>query len=155
MISLYPIRPRISLIKYCIEKEKRRCHLNYKGGATMVSLVTTIVAMVPVVTMLSLSVSMYKWEQQNLEGENLAEENIYTCRKAAQFQIHTSDVETPEDEINKMKKALASCDNNMLYYKGRCEHDSTMFFCSNSALDGYLMLRGIENAERPSHFANT
>ena len=33
------------------------------------------------VAMLSLFVSMYKWEQQHLEAENLAEEYIYTCRE--------------------------------------------------------------------------
>jgi uncharacterized membrane protein len=95
------------LMKYCIEKEKRCYLLGSDGGATMVSLIITIFAMVPMVTMLSLSVSMYRWEQQNLEAENLAEENIYTCRKTAQREVHTSDYEIPEDEINKMKKALA------------------------------------------------
>lgn len=37
-------------------------------------------------------------------------------------------------------------------YKWRCELDSSKFFCSNSALDGYLILRGIENTERPAVF---
>jgi uncharacterized membrane protein len=143
------------LMKYCIEKEKRRCLLASDGGAIMVSLIITIFAMVPMVTMLSLSVSMYRWEQQNLEAENLAEENIYTCRKTAQREVHTSDYEIPEDEINKMKKALAICDNSMLYYKGRCELDSTKFFCSKSILEGYLILRGLEDADRPSLFAKT
>ena len=45
----------------------------------MVSLIMTIIAMVPMVAMLSLSVSMLEWEQQHLEAENLAEEYISTC----------------------------------------------------------------------------
>ena len=49
----------------------------------MVSLIMTIVAMVPMVAMLSLSVSMYKWEQQHLEAENIAEDYIYTCRESS------------------------------------------------------------------------
>ena len=69
------------MIKYCIEKEKRCCHLNYECGATMVSLITTIVAMVPMVAVLSLSVSIYKWEQLHIEAESLAQEYIFTCRK--------------------------------------------------------------------------
>jgi hypothetical protein len=104
------------------------------------------------VSMLSLLVSMYKWQQQNLEVENLAEQNMYTCRKAVQREIDASD-QILEDEINKMKRTLASCDNSMLYYKGRCELDSTKFFCSKSILEGYLTLRGLENADRSPLFA--
>ena len=54
-----------------------------------------------------------------------------------------------------MTKVLSSCDDRMLYYKGRCELDSSKVFCSNSALEGYLILRGIENAERPIGFTRT
>lgn len=103
------------------------------------------------VAMLSLSVSMYKWEQQHLEAENLAEEYIYTCREAVYGEIHLS----PRDQLSKMAKVLSSCDDHMLYYKGRCESDSSKLFCSNSALEGYLILRGIENAERPAGFIKT
>ena len=52
--------------------------------------------------------------------------------------------------MEKMVNVLASCDDDMLYYKGRCELQPTKVFCYNSALDGYLILRGIENAERPA-----
>jgi hypothetical protein len=48
------------------------------GNNAMVSLIMTIVVMVPMATMLSLSVSMYKWEQQHLEAESIAEGYIYT-----------------------------------------------------------------------------
>jgi hypothetical protein len=57
--------------------------------------------------------------------------------------------------MEKMVNMLAGCDDNMLYYKGRCELQPTKVFCSNSALDGYLILRGIENAERPVGFTQT
>jgi hypothetical protein len=60
-----------------------------------------------------------------------------------------------KDEMEKMVNMLAGCDDNMLYYKGRCELQPTKVFCSNSALDGYLILRGIENAERPVGFTQT
>jgi hypothetical protein len=122
----------------------------------MVSLIMTIIAMVPMVAMLSLSVSMYKWEQQHLEAENLAEEYIYTCREAAYGEIHLSNInKIPRDQLSNMAKVLSSCDDHMLYYKGRCELDSSKRFCSNSALEGYLILRGIENAERPAGFIKT
>src|SRR5918996_2262363 len=100
MISFYPIWPRICLIKYCIEKEKRYYLLSYDYGATMVSLITTIVAMVPMVAILSLSASMYKWEQLHLEAESLAEDYIFTCRKAAHTNLHNSGLnETPNNQI--------------------------------------------------------
>ena len=122
----------------------------------MVSLTMTIVAMVPMVAMLSLSVSMYKWEQQHMEAERIAEEYIYTCREAAYAITHLNSInEIPKDPIGKMTKVLSSCDDRMLYYKGRCELNSSKVFCSNSALEGYLILRGIENAERPAGFTRT
>ena len=153
MISLYPIWPRICLIKYCIEKEKRYYLLSYDYRAKMVSLITTIVAMVPMVAMLSLSASMYKWEQLHLQAESLAQEYIFTCRKTAYGETHIGDNNgIPKEQIKKMTKALSGCDKNMLYYKWRCELDSSKFFCSNSALDGYLILRGIENTERLAVF---
>jgi hypothetical protein len=109
-----------------------------------------IIAIVPMVAIVSLSASMYKWEQLHLEAESLAEDYIFTCRKVAHTNIHNNGLNgTPNDQINKMAKILSSCDRDMLYYKGRCEIESSKFFCSNSALDGYLILRGIENAERP------
>ena len=139
------------MIKYCIEKEKRCCHLNYECGATMVSLITTIVAIVPMVAVLSLSVSIYKWEQLHLEAESLAQEYIFTCRKTVYEKTPIA-----EDNNNRIPKEqtkeMTTCDKNMLYYKWRCELDSSKFFCSNSALDGYLILRGIENVERPTVF---
>jgi hypothetical protein len=151
MIRSYSRRPRKCLIKYCIEKEKRCCHLNYECGATMVSLITTIVAIVPMVAVLSLSVSIYKWEQLHLEAESLAQEYIFTCRKTVYEKTPIA-----EDNNNRIPKEqtkeMTTCDKNMLYYKWRCELDSSKFFCSNSALDGYLILRGIENVERPTVF---
>ena len=150
MIGLYSRKPRICLIKYCIEKEKRYCHLNYECGATMVSLITTIVAMVPVVAVLSLSVSIYKWEQLHIEAESLAQEYIFTCRKTVYEKTLITD---DNNSIPKQQtKMLSACDKNMLYYKWRCQLDSSKSFCSNSALDGYLILRGIENTERPTVF---
>ena len=144
------------MIKYFIEKEKRDGHISYEGGATMVSLITTIATMVPMVAMLSLSVSIYKWEQLHTEAESLAQEYIFICRKAVyEMTLVASDNDnngTPNDQIKKMTKLLSACDKNMLYYKWRCELDSSKFFCSNSALDGYLILRGIENTERPATF---
>lgn len=122
----------------------------------MTSLIMAIAAIIPMIAVVSVSASMYKWEQQHLEAENLAEEYIYTCRKAAYREIYLSNInEIPIDQINRMGKVLQSCDDNMLYYKGRCELDSSKFFCSNSALDGYLILRGIENTERPVGFTKT
>ena len=118
----------------------------------MVSLIMTIVAMVPIVTILSLSISMYKWEQQQIKAEDFADEYIYACRKMAQAETHYNNInEVPKDRIGKM----SSCDDRMLYYKGRCELDSSKLFCSNSAIEGYLILRGIENAERPAGFTTT
>lgn len=154
MIRLYSRKPRKCLIKYCIEKEKRCCHLNYERGATMVSLITTIVAMVPVVAVLSLSVSIYKWEQLHIEAESLAQEYIFTCRKTVYERTLITDDNNsiPKQQIKEMTKMLSACDKNMLYYKWRCQLDSSKSFCSNSALDGYLILRGIENTERPTVF---
>ena len=155
MIRLYSRKPRKCLIKYCIEKEKRCCPLNYKCGATMVSLITTVVTMVPVVAVLSLSVSIYKWEQLHIEAESLAQEYIFTCRKTAyEKSLITDDNNNsiPKQQTKEMTKMLSACDKNMLYYKWRCQLDSSKSFCSNSALDGYLILRGIENTERPTVF---
>ena len=154
MIRLYSRKPRKCLIKYCIEKDKRCCHLNYECGATMVSLITTIVTMVPVVAVLSLSVSIYKWEQLHIEAESLAQEYIFTCRKIVYERTLITDDNNsiPKQQIKEMTKMLSACDKNMLYYKWRCQLDSSKSFCSNSALDGYLILRGIENTERPTVF---
>ena len=116
----------------------------------MSSLKMVIITIVPMMIILSLLASMYKWEQLHLEAESLAEDYIFTCRKAAHTNIHNSGLnENPNNQIYKMAKLLSSCDRDMLYFKGRCELESSKFFCSNSALDGYLILRGIENAERP------
>jgi hypothetical protein len=155
MIRLYSRKPRKCLIKYYIEKEKRSCHLNYECGATMVSLITTIVAMVPVVALLSLSVSIYKWEQLHIEAESLAQEYIFTCRKTVYEKTLITDDNNnsiPKQQTKEMTRMLSVCDKNMLYYKWRCQLDSSKSFCSNSALDGYLILRGIENTERPTVF---
>ena len=122
----------------------------------MSSPLMAILVIAPIAALVSLSASMYKWEQQHLEAENLAEEYIYTCRKATYGEIHLSNInKIPRDQISKMAKVLSSCDDHMLYYKGRCELDSSKLFCSNSALEGYLILRGIENAERPAGFIKT
>jgi hypothetical protein len=142
------------LIKYCIEKEKRYYLLSYDYGATMVSLITTIVAMVPMVAMLSLSAFMYKWEILHLEAESRAEEYIYTCRNTAHKQIHLGN-EISQDQRHKMVSMLTSCDDGMLYYKGRCELNPGKIFCSKSILEGYLALRGLEHAERPAAFTMT
>jgi hypothetical protein len=48
-----------------------------------VFLVTTVVGIASMALILSLSAFMYKWEQQDLEAESIAEEYIYTCRNAA------------------------------------------------------------------------
>jgi hypothetical protein len=122
----------------------------------MSSPLVAILAIAPIAALVSLSASIYKWEQQHLEAESIAEEYIYTCREAAYGEIHLSDInKIPRDQISKMAKVLSSCDDHMLYYKGRCELDSSKLFCSNSALEGYLILRGIENAERPAGFTRT
>jgi hypothetical protein len=122
----------------------------------MSSPLMAILVIAPIAALVSLSASMYKWEQQHLEAENIAEEYIYTCREAAYGEIHLSNInKIPRDQISKMAKVLSSCDDHMLYYKGRCELDSPKLFCSNSALEGYLILRGIENAERPIGFTRT
>ena len=122
----------------------------------MSSPLMAILVIAPIAALVSLSASMYKWEQQHLEAENLAEEYIYTCRKATYGEIHLSNInKIPRDQLSKMAKVLSSCDDHMLYYKGRCELDSPKLFCSNSALEGYLILRGIENAERPAGFVKT
>ena len=115
----------------------------------------TVVGIAPMALILSLSAFMYKWEQQHLEAESIAEEYIYTCRNAAYTEIHTADNEIPRNQMSKLTNTLSDCDENMLYYKGRCELDPTKIFCSNSTLDGYLMLRGIENVDRPVGFTKT
>ena len=122
----------------------------------MSSPLVAILAIAPIAALVSLSASMYKWEQQHLEAESIAEEYIYTCREAAYGEIHLSNInKIPRDQLSKMTKVLSSCDDHMLYYKGRCELDSSKLFCSNSGLEGYLILRGIENAERPAGFIKT
>ena len=122
----------------------------------MSSPLVAILAIAPIAALVSLSASMYKWEQQHLEAESIAEEYIYTCREAAYGEIHLSNInKIPRDQLSKMTKVLSSCDDHMLYYKGRCELDSSKLFCSDSALEGYLILRGIENAERPAGFTRT
>ena len=122
----------------------------------MSSPLMAILAIAPIAALVSLSASMYKWEQQHLEAESIAEEYIYTCREAAYEEIHLSNInKIPRDQISRMAKVLSSCDDHMLYYKGRCELDSSKLFCSDSALEGYLILRGIENAERPAGFTRT
>jgi hypothetical protein len=112
-----------------------------------------IVAIVPIVAIVTLSSLMYRQEQLHLEAEGRAEEYIFTCRSAAQKDISNIDNHNsiPQHQRNKMTKLLSNYDDNMLYYKGRCEEKSKLF-CTNSALDGYLMLRGIEDAERPTEF---
>ena len=122
----------------------------------MSSPLMAILVIAPIAALVSLSASMYKWEQQHLEAENLAEEYIYTCREATYGEIHPSNInKIPRDQLSNMAKVLSSCDDHMLYYKGRCELDSSKRFCFNSALEGYLILRGIENAERPAGFVKT
>ena len=118
-------------------------------------LVMTVVGIALMALILSLSASMYKWEQQHLEAESIGEEYIYTCRNAAYTEIHTADNRIPRNQTSKLTNTLSDCDENMLYYKGRCERDPTKIFCSNSTLDGYLILRGIENVDRPVRFTKT
>jgi hypothetical protein len=113
-------------------------------------------AITPMALMLSLSAYMYKWEQQHIEAESLAEEYIYTCRMTTYRESHLGDInKISQHQIKKMSDILSSCDDNMLYYKGRCEIDPSKFFCSNSLLDGYLILRDLENVERPVAFTKT
>lgn len=122
----------------------------------MSSPLMAILVIAPIAALVSLSASMYKWEQQHLEAENIAEEYIYTCREAVYAKTHLNSItEITKDQIGKMTKVLSSCDDRILYYKGRCELNSSKVFCSNSALEGYLILRGIENAERPAGFTRT
>jgi hypothetical protein len=121
----------------------------------MTSLIVVMVAIVPMVLMASLSTYMYKWELLHQEADGLAEEYIFTCRKTVYLETHTGDInenKVSKDQMTKTAKVLSICDDNMLYYKGRCELDSSKIFCTNTSLDGYLMLRGIENAERPAEF---
>ena len=119
----------------------------------MVSLAITIGAIVPMIAIVSLSAYLYKWEQQHLSAENLAKDYIYTCRKAVYTETHLRDLdEIPLNQLDKLAHTLMNCDDGMLYYRGRCEIDFSKSFCSISALDGYLILRGIENAERPNGF---
>ncbi|MGI8831351.1 MAG: hypothetical protein ACR2IS_01795 [Nitrososphaeraceae archaeon] len=120
----------------------------------MSSPLMAILAIAPIAALISLSVSMYKWDQQHLQVESLAGDSIFTCRQAAYMEILVNH-NIPKDQKEKMVNVLADCDDNMLYYKGRCEIQPTKVFCSNSALDGYLILRGIENAERPAGFTKT
>jgi len=121
----------------------------------MTSLMVVMVAIVPMVLMASLSTYMYKWELLHQEADGLAEEYIFTCRKTVYLETHTGDInenKVSKDHMTKTAKVLSICDDNMLYYKGRCELDFSKIFCTNTSLDGYLMLRGIENAERPAEF---
>jgi hypothetical protein len=120
----------------------------------MSSPLMAILAIAPIAALISLSASMYKWEQQHLQAESLAGDYIFTCREAAYREILVNQ-DIPKDQMEKIVDVLAGCDDNMLYYKGRCELQPTKDFCSNSSLDGYLILRGIENAERPAGFTKT
>ena len=49
----------------------------------MSSPLMAILAIAPIAALISLSVSMYKWEQQHMEAESIAEEYIYTCREGS------------------------------------------------------------------------
>jgi hypothetical protein len=121
----------------------------------MTSLTVVIVAIIPMVLVASISTYMYKWELLHQEAEGLAEEYIFTCRRTLYLETQTRDFnenEVSKDQMTRTEKLLSICDNNMLYYKGRCEIDFSKRFCTNSSLDGYLILRGIENAERPTQF---
>jgi hypothetical protein len=121
----------------------------------MTSLTVVIVAVVPMILMVSISTYMYKWELLHQEAETLAEEYIFSCRRTLYLETHTgyfNENEVSKDQLTRTAKLLSICDDNMLYYKGRCELDSSKIFCTNSSLDGYLILRGIENAERPAEF---
>jgi hypothetical protein len=121
----------------------------------MTSLMVVIVAIVPIVLIASISTYMYKWELSHQEAEGLAEDYIFTCRRALYMETHTGEFnknEVSKDQMIRTAKLLSTCDSNMLYYKGRCEIDFSNIFCTNSSLDGYLILRGIENAERPTEF---
>jgi hypothetical protein len=121
----------------------------------MTSLTVVIVAIVPIVLVVSISTYMYKWELSHQEAEGLAEDYIFTCRRSLYLETHTGDLyknEVSKDQLIRNAKLLSTCDSNMLYYKGRCEIDFSKIFCTNSSLDGYLILRGIENAERPTEF---
>jgi hypothetical protein len=121
----------------------------------MTSLTVVIVAIVPIVLVVSISTYMYKWELSHQEAEGLAEDYIFTCRRSLYLETHTGDLyknEASKDQLIRNAKLLSTCDSNMLYYKGRCEIDFSKIFCTNSSLDGYLILRGIENAERPTEF---
>ena len=106
----------------------------------MSSPLMAILVIAPIGALVSLSASMYKWEQQHLEAESIAEEYIYTCREKRMERFHLSNInKIPRDQRSKVAKVLSSCDD-------RCELDSSKIFCSDSALEGYLILRGIENA---------
>jgi hypothetical protein len=121
----------------------------------MTSLMVVIVAIIPMVLMASISTYMYKWELSHQEAEGLAKDYIFTCRRALYLETHTGNFnenEVSKDQMIRTSKLLSTCDSNMLYYKGRCETDFSKIFCTNSSLDGYLILRGIENAERPTEF---
>jgi hypothetical protein len=119
----------------------------------MSSPLMAILAIAPIAALVSLSASIYKWEQHHLEAERLAGDYIFTCR--ATYREILVNHHISKDEMEKMVNMLAGCDDNILYYKGRCELQPTKLFCSNSTLDGYLILRGIENAERPVGFTQT
>ena len=79
-----------------------------------------------------------------LEAENMLKITFTRIGKRhTQRLTLTALMKSPRDQIGKMTKVLLSCDDRMLYYKGRCELDSSNVFCSNSALEG-IVLRGIE-----------
>ncbi|MGI0002454.1 MAG: hypothetical protein ACRD42_05185 [Nitrososphaeraceae archaeon] len=85
----------------------------------MVSLAITIVAIVPMIAMVSLSAYLYKWEQQHLSAENLAKDYIYTSGKAVYTETHLRDLdEIPLSQLDRLAHTLVSCDDGMLYYKG-------------------------------------
>ena len=153
---MYPHKVANILVKHCIRKEIRCYLVVYGDGAGMITIVMITFAITPMALMLSLSAYMYKWEQQHIEAESLAEEYIYTCRMTTYRESHLGDInKISQHQIKKMSDILSSCDDNMLYYKGRCEIDPSKFFCSNSLLDGYLILRDLENVERPVAFTKT
>ena len=153
---MYPHKVANILVKHCIRKEIRCYLVVYGDRAGMITIVMITFAITPMALMLSLSAYMYKWEQQHIEAESLAEEYIYTCRMTAYRESHLGDInKISQHQIKKMSDILSSCDDNMLYYKGRCEIDPSKFFCSNSLLDGYLILRDLENVERPVAFTKT
>lgn len=80
------------------------------------------------------------------EDEGLVSQYISECRNAAQNEIDSrGNPYLTQDLIDQMAQLLSNCDNNVLYYENQCQTDPSKIFCTNAAMEEYIVLRGLAN----------